>query len=205
MTSKERAEAWIEQARQMTEQEKAHMLALSEQSLKNAETSLCVTLLRYDKAFIRDENCLYCGDDEHYVYMWLHADGTPFYVGMGKGDRWKSTNRNERFAEETKKLDTLVCKVLGGLTVEQAREAEFCLSHYLSYNGYVLANWDNNYQRSVDEKQADRRVGKFTRLMRKEHNQLTVVQALLKMHPYKLPCDYNLLYEQYVDRYGIPG
>ncbi len=190
----------------MTEDEKNELYTRLEEINKQIEAYVFASRMRYDRAFKRDSDCLLYGSGEYCVYMWLHADGTPFYVGRGKGDRWKnSIARNERFFEETKKLDTLVCKVIDGLSAEESREAEFCLSHYLSYNGYVLANWDNNYHRSVDEKQADRRVGKFARLMQKEHNQLTVIQAKLKMHPYKLPCDYNLMYEQYVINFGIPG
>jgi hypothetical protein len=183
----------------------AEMLMSVEQHRKNTEASYYAMLMRYDKAFMRDEDCLHIGVGEYCVYMWLHADGVPFYVGMGKGNRWKSTNRNERFFEETKKLDTFVCKVISGLNSQQAREAEFCLSHYLSYNGYKLANWDNNYQRSVDEKQADRRVGKFVRLIKEKHNEITVEQAKTKMIPHELPCDYDLMCKWYAMSYGYPA
>jgi hypothetical protein len=77
--------------------------------------------------------------------------------------------------------------------------------HYLSYNGYKLANWDNNYQRSVDEKQADRRVGKFVRLMKENHNEITVEQAKTKMIPHELPCDYDLMCKWYAMSYGYPA
>lgn len=199
-------EDFLKAAEKMTEEEKSSFNTRVEETKKYIEASVFASKMRYDRAFKKDSNCLLYGTGEHCVYMWLHADGTPFYVGRGKGDRWKnSIARNERFLEETKKLDTLVCKVIDGLSVDESCEAEFCLSHYLSYIGYNLANGDNNYQRSVNQGQADRRVGKFTRLMQKEHNKLTLEQAKLKIHPYKMPCDYNLMYEQYVNNYGVPG
>ena len=95
-----------------------------------------------------------------------------------------------------------MCKVIGGLNSRQAREAEFCLSHYLSYNGYQLANWDNNYQRSINEQQADRRVGKFVRLMMEDYNEATIEQAKTKMKPRKFPCDYDLMCKWYAMSYG---
>jgi hypothetical protein len=64
----------------------AEMLMSVEQYRKNAEASYYAMLMRYDKAFMRDEDCLHIGDGEYCVYMWLHADGVPFYVGMGKGN-----------------------------------------------------------------------------------------------------------------------
>lgn len=168
------------------------------------EASYCASLLRWDRAFLRDEKCRKYGEGEYHVYMWLHADGTPFYVGSGKGDRWKSTNRNERFFEETKKLDTLVVKIIDGLTQQESREAEFCLSHYLTYNGYNLANWDNNFFRCIDQKQEDKRVGKYVRLTKSPHNSLTIEQAKEKIHPYKMKCDCELMRKQYILSYGSP-
>lgn len=156
-----------------------------------ATASYYALLLRYDRAFTRDEDCQVYG--EYHVYMWLHADGTPFYVGSGKGDRWKqATGRNERFYEETKHLDTFVCKLIDGLTLQEAREAEFCLSHYLTYSGYKLANWDNNYQRCINQQQADKRVAKFERLIKKTHNNTTINQAISKMVPRKCRVSINL-------------
>jgi hypothetical protein len=170
-----------------------------------ARASYYACLLRYDRAFEQDDDYQVYGDGEYHVYMWLHANGTPFYVGSGKGNRWKqSKGRNERFYEETKHLDTLVCKLVDGLTSQEAREAEFCLSHYLTYNGYKLANWDNNYQRCVDDKQAKKRVEKFVRLMKKDHNNTTISRAISKMIPHKMPCEYKFIREQYEINYGIP-
>lgn len=191
---------------QMSEREKAKMNEKIEQFNNTLTASRYASRLRWEKALFQDtKDCVLYGEGEYHVYMWLHADGTPFYVGSGKGERWKNACcRNERFFEETKRLDTLVCKLIDGLTKEESREAEFCLSHYLSYSGYVLANWDNNYQRSVNETQADRRVGKFVRLMKKDYNNIVVEQAKKKMKPYDMPCDYNLIYEQYVVSYGYP-
>lgn len=201
-------ENWYEKTREtinnFSDEEKREFAEQFEKIFSNAEARWCACKLRYDRAFKRDENCKVYGIGEYHVYMWLHADGTPFYVGSGKGDRWKSTNRNERFFEETKKLDTWVCKLVDGLTSQEAREAEFCLSHYLTYNGYELANWDNNYHRCINQEQADKRVGKFVRLMKKTHNSITVECAKSKMTPCKMPCEHKIIREQYELSYGIP-
>lgn len=193
-----------EQINGMSEQEKQRLLSLVEEDCKIATHRYYATLLHYTKALSQNEDCEWFGEGEYCVYMWLHADGTPFYVGSGKGNRWKSTNRNDRFFEETAKLDTFVVKIVDGLTQEESREAEFCLSHYLSYNGYRLANWDNNYTRCVDEKQADRRVGKYVRLINKPHNKLTIEQAKKKMRPYETTLDLSMIHECYVQKYGYP-
>lgn len=200
--SKELYDTWVEQVNQMTEEEKQKLYKAIENDRKIIQARYRATVLYYEKAFVQVEDCEYFGEGEYCVYMWLHADGTPFYVGMGKGDRWKSTNRNERFFEETKKLDTFVCKVVDGLSSEQAREAEFCLTHYLTYNGYKLANWDNNFTRVNNERSADRRVGKYARLMLEKHNKMVIEQAKNKMKPYEIPFDYELVREQYIYKYG---
>lgn len=190
----------------MTEEEKNKLRLEVESTLKRMEAYTTAAKLRYDRAFVRDGNCLRYGSGIYHVYMWLHADGTPFYVGMGKGDRWKNAcSRNEKFFEETKRLDTLVCKVIDGLSVAEAREAEFCLSHYLTYNGYKLANLDNNFLNVTNVEQADKKVGKYVRLMKKEYNNLTVEEAKKKMKQYDMPCDYDLIREQYILSFGYPA
>lgn len=196
----------LEEFNKLSDEQKRQFKEWSEKVCKQMEIKTYAGRLRYDRAFKREEDCKRYGDGEYHVYMWLHADGTPFYVGMGKGDRWKNaSSRNERFFEETKRLDTWVCKIIDGLTSQEAREAEFCLSHYLSYNGYKLANRDNNYHRCVDEKQADRRVGKYVRLTKKLHNYLTIECAKSKMKPCELPYDLASLREWYVFEYGEPA
>lgn len=36
------------------------------------------------------------GDGEYYVYIWFDSIKNPFYVGMGKGNRYKTVNENSR-------------------------------------------------------------------------------------------------------------
>ena len=196
----------VEEINKLSDEQKQQFKEWSEKMCKQMETSRYAHHLRYDRAFKREAQCEVYGIGEYHVYMWLHADGTPFYVGSGKGDRWKNAcSRNERFFEETKKLDTWVCKLIDGLTLEESREAEFCLSHYLTYNGYKLANHDNNFLFCVGKKQEDRRVGKFVRLMGKTYNNKTVELAKSKIKPCELPYDLVQVREEYILNFGEPA
>jgi hypothetical protein len=193
-------------AANMTQAEKDELQSNIDEMLKRMSASTMASKFRYDKAFLRDGTCLKYGKGEYHVYMWLHADGTPFYVGMGKADRWKDPfSRNESFYVETSKLDALVVKVIDGLLKEEALEAEFCLSHYLSYNDFKLANCDNNFALISNEERADRKVGKYVRLLKKEYNAQTIAEAKKKIHPYKMDFDIALVREYYAWEYGNPA
>lgn len=190
----------------MSEGERSDFQRRVEEFSKSVEAQGVAQRLRYNRALRQnDKDCVQCGGDKYYVYMWLHADGTPFYVGSGKGDRWKSTNRNESFFEEADKLDALVYKLVDGLTLEESREAEFCLTHYLSYNGYKLANGDYNYQRVKSQEQRDKRVGKYERLKGKRINKLTLEKAITAMHPHSFEFDLEQVYYWYDLNYGLPN
>ena len=84
------------------------------------------------------------GEDEYYVYLWKHIDGDVFYVGSGKGDRYRSKNRNDEFLRHIDKGDAVVYIVLCGVDFKTARFYERYLSGSLGMAEYVLSNGDNN-------------------------------------------------------------
>lgn len=88
------------------------------------------------------------GDGECYVYLWMHLNGAPFYIGSGKQNRWLSVGtgaRNNLFEKATEKMDAVVYKVATGLDDQEARNIEFCLIHLLTYEGNFLAQRSHNY------------------------------------------------------------
>lgn len=199
-------EQLLDRVDKMSEEERLDFQKQVDEFSQNVEAQGIAQRLRYNRALRQnDKDCVRCGNGEYYVYMWLHADGTPFYVGSGKAERWKSINRNESFFEEADKLDALVYKLVDGLTLEESREAEFCLTHYLSYNGYKLTNGDYNYQRVKNQEQRDRRVGKFERLKCKRINKLTLENAMNAMHSHSFEFDLKRVYYWYDFNYGLPN
>ena len=57
--------------------------------------------------------------NEYYVYMFLREDGTPYYIGKGKGNRAYSTWRNVKVPSEDR-----ILFVLKNLTEQQAFDNE---------------------------------------------------------------------------------
>lgn len=85
------------------------------------------------------------GEDEYYVYLWKHMDGDIFYVGSGKGERYRDKNgRQAEFYRHIDKGDAVVYIVLCGVDVKTARFYERYLSGSLSIAEFPLANRDNN-------------------------------------------------------------
>lgn len=109
-------------------------------------------LLRYKYNFIkyngyvaeRTNFAIANGDDEYYVYLWKHIDGDIFYVGSGKGDRYKNKNRNDEFLRHIDKGDAVVYIVLCGVDSKTARFYERYLSGSFGMADYGLSNGDNN-------------------------------------------------------------
>lgn len=92
---------------------------------------------------------------EHYVYLWKHAWGEPFYVGSGKGDRgtMKGGRCNDFFLH-LDAADAVVYLVLSGVDSKTARLYERYVSANLTYAGFTLANGDNNAEyKSEDAKE----------------------------------------------------
>ena len=67
--------------------------------------------------------------DNYYVYLYLRIDGSPYYVGKGKGRRMLRRNKRERFQCPEDKSRAV--KVLENLTEEQAfRYERLLISFY---------------------------------------------------------------------------
>ena len=62
--------------------------------------------------------------NNYYVYEWIRLDtNEPFYVGKGKGDRWKQIgehHRNKHFMNILKKYDVTVVIEKNNLTEQEA-------------------------------------------------------------------------------------
>lgn len=82
-------------------------------------------------------------DKVFYVYEWIRLDtNEPFYVGKGKGDRWRCKQRSEWFLHIMKKTDVAVCIIADELTEQEAFEVEaYCIWYYRDVLGYELVNF----------------------------------------------------------------
>lgn len=82
-------------------------------------------------------------DKVFYVYEWIRLDtNEPFYVGKGKGDRWRCKQRSEWFLRIMKKTDVAVCIIADELTEQEAFEVEaYCIWYYRDVLGYELVNF----------------------------------------------------------------
>lgn len=99
---------------------------------------------------------IYCEEGEHFVYLWRHSWGDPFYVGSGKGDRWQTKNgRCDEFYRHIDAGDAAVYIILSGVDSKTAHEYERYVSASLSHAGYSLANGDNN-TRNRSEREIER-------------------------------------------------
>lgn len=135
----------------------------------------CVNKHEYD-GFASDNG-------EHYVYMWKHLDGTPFYIGSGKDGRWLNrgeSTRNKEFTQHAGALDAIVYKVATGLSEHEARDFEFCCIHALTYAGYDLAQTTWNYQRLQNTEIRQRQIEKYDKIMN-ETNAFYAKMAMERM------------------------
>ena len=105
-------------------------------------------LIKYDGyVAAKTEYAVDCDYGEHYVYLWKHLDGDIFYVGSGKGNRYKNKFRNDIFLRHIDQGDSVVYIVLAGVDITTARFYERYISGSLGVAGYTLANGDNNVSR----------------------------------------------------------
>ena len=123
--------------------ERFEMMRRSLGVLNTIDTS--VRALKYDGCLVQE---FYSGvknyESDFCVYLWKHCWGEPFYVGSGKGDRWKSlSSRCDEFYRHIDKADAAVCRVVSGVDQKTARKYEKYTSLLLSVAGYSLVNRDN--------------------------------------------------------------
>ena len=85
-------------------------------------------------------------EGEHFVYVWKHANGIPFYVGSGKGRRSKDIShaRPDKFYAELFAFDAVLCYIALDVSKEAARFIENYCSFVLSKKGINLTNKDGN-------------------------------------------------------------
>lgn len=90
---------------------------------------------------------LVCGgmnmNNVYYVYEWIRLDtNEPFYVGKGKGNRWRSFNRkyNPYFMRVINNVDVAVNILENNLSEQAALEYEVYYIEYYKDLGYELTN-----------------------------------------------------------------
>lgn len=103
-----------------------------------------VSSLHWEGCLCREESFgIKVGDGDYCVYLWKHAWGEPFYVGSGKGDRWKVVApRCDDFYYHLDQADAVVYRVVVGANREVSRMYEKYLSFLLRLAGYTLTNKD---------------------------------------------------------------
>lgn len=152
----------------------------------------------YLRAYDRMAVCQESGD--HYVYIWKHAWGDPFYVGCGVNDRWKSkASRCDDFYHCLDAGDAVVYKVLDGVDSKTARTYERYVSANISNAGYVLSNGDNNAARKSDA--AKKRL--LNRCNEIQGTELTkkVEKAVIDILRNKEDCDHRIT-QTFLKEYG---
>lgn len=158
--------------------------------------------LRWNGYLFSDEStALSLSEGEYYVYMWSHAWGNPFYIGMGKGDRWLARgNRNNDFFKHLDDADAVVRKLVVGLDEKTARIYEEYISVNLSMAGIELANHDNNII-GKNEKIKAGRTARLEEISRLEYTGTVgdyLVHTLMKTEP---SADFKTTYT-FWDLYG---
>lgn len=192
---------WYESVDKMSFSDKLRMVKQINGMAAFNNTRSRAAILRYDgylASIIGESVCE--GDDEHYVYLWKHAWGDPFYVGSGEGDRWTSLGgRCDDFYLHLDAGDAAVYRVLSGVDAKTARLYEKYVSANLSNAGYTLANGDNNAEYKSD----DARERMMARCKQIEGLDLTkrVEGAVMKIIGHESRCDYRVT-DHFLMEYG---
>ena len=161
-----------------------------------------VSSLSWDGCLRREEDfAIRVGDEEYSVYLWKHAWGEPFYVGSGKGDRWKILSpRCDDFYRQIDAADAVVYRLIVGATSDFARRYEKYLTFCLRLAGYSLVNGD--YFVPIEDCTKTDEAKKFVLGMDKEKTTL-VVKKMLSTVLGHTPrgCDYRITCK-FIEEYG---
>lgn len=112
-----------------------------------------VTSIRYEMSHVEHYGCFQHNEEmciskemgDYCVYIWKHAWGEPFYVGSGKGNRWKQISANTRcneFYAHLDSADALVYKIIDGVDANTARIYEKYVSFVFRLAGMSIVNGD---------------------------------------------------------------
>lgn len=198
----------VAQYNALSEKEKAEFHRSVEQMRKSAENNHYAGNLVWHGCIDCFRNAGISGlhDGEHYVYLWKHIDGKPFYVGSGKNGRWlnhSDRNRNSAFAEHKKRHDAFVYLVATCMSEQDARDAEFCCIHNLSKRGYDLAQTTGTYGR-LNNAQKQRQDARYRKLMQNHVCEKVVDRANELLYPMENKYDLAEIlkaYDSYYKRY----
>lgn len=159
---------------------------------RTLELDRALSGLTFDGFLEKVENKAVVADEgEHYVYLWTHRWGDPFYVGSGKGGRWLDKGgRCEEFYRHLDRADAVVYLVLRGVDSKTAHLYEKYLSVSLCQAGYNLANGDNNLSRLTPEAR-ERRIASCDKISGQELTK-RVEGALLEIVRDAPWCDYRV-------------
>ena len=147
-----------------------------------------------------DKNAVIAGNGDYFVYIWKHAWGEPFYVGSGKGHRWKDKNgRCDGFYPHLDQADAITYLVLRGVDAPTARLFEQYVSANLVEAGYSLVNGDNN-PALLAARARERMMERCTKT--ESHELIPAVQAaVMKVLNDDPRCDYRIT-RSFVEGYG---
>ena len=128
-------------------------------------------------------------ENNYYVYEWIRLDTLePFYVGKGKGKRYKETHRNNpKFNEIIKNYPTAVSLLETNLTEEEAFQYEiWYIYEYRDIIGYDLLNKSDGGKSTVlsgkDNHFSHKRfVGSLNGMYGKKHKPETIEKIKSKL------------------------
>lgn len=99
-------------------------------------------LKKYSPSYLKDKLSDVM-QGEHYVYVWKHLNGEPFYVGSGKNDRGEAKwRKNPEFRREISKGDSVIYYLATDISEADARRIEHYVSLKLYFEAFGITNKD---------------------------------------------------------------